>query len=212
MVPGGLFLPTTGQTIAKPGCIRTAIIPAAISFTMCRDTCRSNLAQIRQLRYITDDVCVGNVAGQRSTLRAVSLERLGKMDVRALPDFGRPRGLSILAAVFLPNISGNTSRALRACAEVSLVQTGFSRSARSGLRLRFIPLYITIVSPAKTHPLRALAGRQSTAAAKILDALLQKEPCGARQSSQTLNVVQPGKIAIKCANGQVPGLSCNLQY
>ena len=91
LVPGGLFLPTTGQTIAKPGCIRTAIIPAAISFTMCRDTCRSNLAQIRQLRYITDDVCVENVAGQRPTLRAVSLERLGKMDVRALPDFGRPR-------------------------------------------------------------------------------------------------------------------------
>jgi hypothetical protein len=36
------------------------------------------------------------------------------MDVRALPDLGRPRGLSILAAACLPNISGKTSRAVRA--------------------------------------------------------------------------------------------------
>src|SRR5271165_838030 len=76
------------------------------------------------------------------------------MDVRALPDFGRPRGLSILAAVCLPYISGNTSRAVRARAKVSFVQTGFSRSARSGLRLRFIPFYRTFVGLAKADNMR----------------------------------------------------------
>jgi hypothetical protein len=34
---------------------------------------------------------------------------------------------------------------LRAREKVSFVQTGFSRSARSGLRLRFIPLHLTFV-------------------------------------------------------------------
>lgn len=62
------------------------------------------------------------------------------MDVRALPVLGRPRGLSIFAAACLPKISGKTSRALRAREKVSYVQTGLSRSARAGLRLRFIPL------------------------------------------------------------------------
>jgi len=52
-----------------------------------------------------------------------------EIDVRALPDFGRPRGFNILAAVPAPKISGNTSRALRARAKVSFVHAGFSRSA-----------------------------------------------------------------------------------
>ncbi len=74
------------------------------------------------------------------------------MDVRALPDFGRPQGLSILSAVCLPKIAGKTSRALRARAKVSFVQTGFSRSARSGLRLRFIPFYLAFISLTKAAP------------------------------------------------------------
>ncbi len=84
----------------------------------------------------------------------VSGGRRREMDVRALPDFGRPRGLSILAAACLPYISGNTSGALRARAKVSFVQTGFSRSARSGLRLRFIPLYLTFVGLPKADNMR----------------------------------------------------------
>ena len=59
-------------------------------------------------------------------------------DVRTLPDFGRPRGLRIFAAVAAPKASGRTSYARRARENVSLVQAGFSRSARSGLRLRFM--------------------------------------------------------------------------
>jgi len=67
------------------------------------------------------------------------------INVRALPVFGRPRGLSILADVAAPNKSGRTSRALRARAKVSVVQTGLSRSARSGLRLRFISFHLAFV-------------------------------------------------------------------
>jgi hypothetical protein len=67
------------------------------------------------------------------------------MDVRALPLLGRPRGLSIFAAACLPKISGKTSRALRARAKVSFVQVGLSRSALSGLRLRFVPLHLAFV-------------------------------------------------------------------
>jgi hypothetical protein len=73
------------------------------------------------------------------------------MDVRALPDFGRPRDFSIFAEVATPKISGRASRAVRAREKVSLVQLGFSRSARSGLRLRFIPSDLAFVGPAKTN-------------------------------------------------------------
>ena len=93
----------------------------------------------------------GPVAFHRAN---VSGGRRREMEVRALPVFGRPRGLSILAAVCLANISGKTSRALRARAKVSFVHTGFSRSARSGLRLRFIPFYLTFVGLAKTDDMR----------------------------------------------------------
>jgi hypothetical protein len=49
-----------------------------------------------------------------------------EVDVLALPDFGRPRGFNILAAVSAPKISGNTSRALRARSTVSFAHAGFS--------------------------------------------------------------------------------------
>jgi hypothetical protein len=39
-----------------------------------------------------------------------------EIDVRALPDFGRPRGFNISAAVAALKISSNTSRVLRASA------------------------------------------------------------------------------------------------
>jgi hypothetical protein len=57
-------------------------------------------------------VCqLGPVAFHRAN---VSGGNLREIDVRALPDFGRPRGFNILAAVPALKISGNTSRALRA--------------------------------------------------------------------------------------------------
>lgn len=74
-----------------------------------------------------------------------------EIDVRALPDFGRPRGFSIFAEVAVPKIFGRTSRAVRAREKLSLVQAGFSRSARSGLSLRFIPSDLAFIGPAKTN-------------------------------------------------------------
>ena len=67
----------------------------------------------------------GPVAFQRAR---VSGGRRKEISVRALPVFGRPRDLSIRAAVAFPKISGSTSPALRARANVSFVQTGLSRS------------------------------------------------------------------------------------
>src|SRR5467141_795435 len=85
----------------------------------------------------------GPVAFQRAN---VSGGNRREIDVRALPDFGRPRGFNILAAVPAPKISGNTSRALRARAKVSFVHAGFSRSAFWGLGLRFISFDLALLA------------------------------------------------------------------
>jgi hypothetical protein len=82
-----------------------------------------------------------------------------EIDVRALPDFGRPRGFNILAAVPAPKISGNTSRALRARAKVSFVHAGFSRSAFWGLGLRFISFDLAFVGLAKSDHMRLVGER-----------------------------------------------------
>lgn len=82
------------------------------------------------------------------------------MDVRAAPDFGRPRGFSILAAVDLPKISGRTSRALRARPNVSFVHAGFSRSALSGIRLLFISSHLALVRFAKADDVRLAGARR----------------------------------------------------
>jgi len=76
----------------------------------------------------------GPVAFQRAN---VSGGNRREINVRALPDFGLPRGFNILAAVPAAKIPGNTSRAMRARAKVSFVHAGFSRSAFWGdLRFR----------------------------------------------------------------------------
>jgi hypothetical protein len=93
----------------------------------------------------------GPVAFQRAN---VSGGNRIEIDVRALPDFGRPRGLNILAADAAPKISGNTSRALRARAKVSFVHAGFSRSAFWGLGLRFISFHLAFVGLAQTDHMR----------------------------------------------------------
>src|SRR6204780_4612318 len=98
--------------------MRQAALPAAARFT-CHQTALDNASAIR--------VCPpGRVAFQRAN---VSGGNRIEIDVRALPDFGRPRGFNILAADAAPKISGNTSRALRAGAKVSFVHAAFSRSA-----------------------------------------------------------------------------------
>ena len=76
-----------------------------------------------------------------------------------MPVFGRPRGLSILAAVDDPNISGKMSRALRARAKVAFVQAGLSRSVFSALRLRFISLYLTFVRLAQADDMGLACAR-----------------------------------------------------
>jgi hypothetical protein len=48
-----------------------------------------------------------------------------EIDVRALPDFGHPRGFNNFAADATPKISGNTSRALRARTTQTRRQSGW---------------------------------------------------------------------------------------
>jgi hypothetical protein len=88
----------------------------------------------------------GPVAFQRAN---VSGGNRREINVRALPDFGLPRGFNILAAVPAAKIPGNTSRALRARAKVSFVHAGFSRSAFWGLGLRFISFDLAFVGLAQ---------------------------------------------------------------
>jgi hypothetical protein len=82
-----------------------------------------------------------------------------EIDVRALPDFGRPRGFNILAAVAALKISGNTSRALRARAKVSFVHAGFSRSTFPGLGLRFISFHLAFVGLAQPNHMHLVVAR-----------------------------------------------------
>jgi hypothetical protein len=60
------------------------------------------------------------------------------MAVRALPDFGRPRGLSIFLATLEPKILGNAACPGRALETVRSVHSGLSGVGRLGLGLRFI--------------------------------------------------------------------------
>jgi hypothetical protein len=75
------------------------------------------------------------VAFQRASVSGGSRIEIA---VRALPDFGRPRGLSIVLAMLAPRISGNTSAAGRALEKVAFVHSGFSWIFRLVLGLRFI--------------------------------------------------------------------------
>jgi hypothetical protein len=109
---------------------------------------------IRETTVVTSDA-PGGIAGRRAVLNVnqtaldntsanrvcqpgpVAFQRTNasggnriEIDVRALPDLGRPRGLNILAADAAPKISGNTSRALGARAKVPFVQAGSRAGAR----------------------------------------------------------------------------------
>src|ERR1700722_20896414 len=98
----------------------------------------------------------GPVAFQRANVSGGSRRDI---EVRAWPVFGLPRGLSSLAEVAALNNSGRTSRALRAREKLSFVQTGLSRSARSGLRLRFISLHLAVVCFPKANDMHFVLPR-----------------------------------------------------
>src|ERR1700692_3969780 len=63
----------------------------------------------------------GPTSESLTALRQCLRRQSERIDVRAVPDFGRPWGFNILAAVAALKISGNTSRALQARAKVSFV-------------------------------------------------------------------------------------------
>jgi len=73
-----------------------------------------------------------------------------EMEVRAVPDFGRPRGFSDRLAAGAPNTSGRTSLAGFAFANVAFVHSGFSKVFRDLTGLRFIASDLTPICFAKT--------------------------------------------------------------
>jgi len=89
----------------------------------------------------------GPVAFQRFN---VSCGSLREIEVRAWPDFGRPRGLTRFVATAFPNSSGSTSSAALAPANFALFHVGFSASAFSGFGLRFIVADLTFIRSAQT--------------------------------------------------------------
>ena len=72
----------------------------------------------------------GPVAFQRASVSGGSRRLIAIFESE---DFGRPRGLSIAAAVRAPKILGKTSLAGRAFAIIAAVHSGFSRPAFLGL-------------------------------------------------------------------------------
>ena len=68
-------------------------------------------------------------------------------------DFGRPRGLSMAAAVRAPNILGKTSLAGQAFAIIAAVHSGFSRLTFLVLDGFFISMHLACVCLTQTdHP------------------------------------------------------------
>ena len=65
-------------------------------------------------------------------------------------DFGRPRGLSMAAAVRAPNILGNTSLAGRASAIIAAVHSGFFRTILLDLDGFFISAHLALVGFTQT--------------------------------------------------------------
>lgn len=78
-----------------------------------------------------------------------------EIDVRAVPDFGRPRGFSSRLAAGAPNNSGRTSLAGFAFANVALFHSGFSAIFRALTVLRFIESDLTSICLAETDHVNA---------------------------------------------------------
>lgn len=98
----------------------------------------------------------GPVAFQRAK---ASVGRRIEIDVRAVPDFGRPRGFNSRLAAGAPNSSGRTSLAGFAFANVAFVHPGFSTPFRDLVVLRFKVPDLAPTCPAKTDHLNAHSPR-----------------------------------------------------
>ena len=99
----------------------------------------------------------GPVAFQRAN---VSGNRRSEIAVLAAPDLGRPLGLSIRSAAAGPNSSGRTSAAGFAFAKVAFVHSGFSRTLRLLLVLRFKPLHLSSIGLSKTDHMDRIGARR----------------------------------------------------
>src|SRR3989304_5222815 len=109
----------------------------------------------------------GPVAFQRASVSGDSLRLMATFDSG---DFGRPRGLSMAAAVRAPKISGRTSRAGRALASIAVVHSGLSRLVFSGLGRFFIPFHLAFVGFTQTDdPRFAVAGGEHHAMPGVLN-------------------------------------------
>ncbi len=89
----------------------------------------------------------GPVAFQRASVSGGKRRLIATFDSR---DFGRPRGLSMAAAVRAPKILGKTSLAGRAFAIIAMVHSGFSRLVFLGLVCFFIPIHLTFIGFTQT--------------------------------------------------------------
>src|SRR3990172_1923137 len=109
----------------------------------------------------------GPVAFQRASVSGDSLRLMATFESG---DLGRPRGLSMAAAVRVPKIFGRTSRAGRALASIAFVHSGLSRLDFSGFDLFFISLHLTLVGFAQTDDTRlSVTGREHHAVETIPD-------------------------------------------
>jgi hypothetical protein len=99
----------------------------------------------------------GPVAFQRAN---VSGGKRMEIDVRARPDFGRPRGLSSRLAAGAPNTSGRTSPAGFAFLNVAFVHSGFSNVFRDSTGFRFITPDLTPACLAATAHVNAPGTRR----------------------------------------------------
>ena len=128
--------------------------------------CASQLYRLERLlldRTYTDSrrtsamrVCQpGPVAFQRANVSGGSRRLIAIFESE---DFGRPRGLSIAAAVRAPKILGKTSLAGRAFAIIAADHSGFTLLVFLGLDCFFISIHLAFVCFAQTdHPGLAVA-------------------------------------------------------
>ena len=109
----------------------------------------------------------GPVAFQRAMVSGCNLRLIATFECA---DLGRPRGLSMAAAVRAPKIFGKTSLAGRAFAIMAVVHSGFSRAGFLGLACFFMASHLTFISFAQTDdPRLAVAWGKNHAMQPILD-------------------------------------------
>lgn len=112
----------------------------------------------------------GPVAFHRASVSGDNLRLIATFDSG---DLGRPRGLSMAAAVRAPKILGKTSFAGRASATIFKVHSGLSRKAFLDLGRFFISLHLSFIGFTQTDdPRFSLAGREHHAVQAITSRLL----------------------------------------